>query len=128
MGERDLTEVASTGVDLISTVNLPYQPPASAKRELEKKYREGRANGGAHTWIFSGLSTACQEDLCFSVLNMANRVATVWIELFFEDRERNLRFIKAEVWIFPNFFRKTLYFSQKCDKMSSVQKRRKNYV
>ena len=94
--QMDCVEEIITGTPQ-RTVNLPYQPPASAKRELEKKYREGRANGGAHTWIFSGLSTACQEDLCFSVLNMANRVATVWIELFFEDRERNLRFIKAEI-------------------------------
>ena len=83
--------------DVERTLDLPYIPPKSAKAELERKYLSGRASCGATCWIFSDLEASVPEDFCYSILNTTNTKATVWIELFFEDTAKNVRFIKTEV-------------------------------
>ncbi|MBE6667653.1 MAG: MBL fold metallo-hydrolase [Ruminococcaceae bacterium] len=79
------------------TVTLPYIPDAYRKREYKEKYEKGQRSSGAHTWFFTDLSTACEEDFVFTVLNTVTNPATVWIELFFEDYHDNIRHIKITV-------------------------------
>ena len=79
------------------TLSLPYTPPAYGRQALADSYRAGRESCGAHTWIFSGLSTACGEDLRFAVTNMTYLKATLAIDIFFEDPTRNVSRIAAEV-------------------------------
>lgn len=79
------------------TISLPYTPPLGAEKTLENRRLSGLENCGTKTWIFSDLSTACQEDFCFTLLNMTAAKAEVFIDLFFEESAQNVRFIKTEV-------------------------------
>ena len=79
------------------TLTLPYTPPAYAKWELEQRYFSGLDNAGSCTWMFSGLNTGREADFRFTILNTTVAAATVWIELFFEDAARKVRFIKASI-------------------------------
>ena len=79
------------------TLTLPYVPRPEAKREHTDKYLRGLADCGSRVWFFSELSTACEEDLVFSLLNTTHVAATVWIELFFADKSRAIRNIKASI-------------------------------
>ena len=76
------------------TLKLPYHAPRYAERELRERVRAGFESGGALVWVFSELSTADADDFYFSLLNTCNVNATVWGELFFEDRALNVRHIK----------------------------------
>lgn len=79
------------------TISLPYTPPPYAGRELERSYLAGLDRCGATAWIFTELDTAVADDFRFTILNTTTFKTTVWIELFFEDPARNVRFIKTEV-------------------------------
>ena len=79
------------------TISLPYTPPPYAARELECSYLSGLDRCGATAWIFTELNTAVADDFRFTILNTTTFKTTVWIELFFEDPARNIRFIKTEV-------------------------------
>lgn len=79
------------------TITLPYTAPAYAKRELAEKYLHGHRSAGANAWIFTELSTAEPDDFVFTILNTTHKISDVWIELFFEDRERNIRYIKTQI-------------------------------
>jgi len=83
--------------DVERTITLPYKASAYAKNEIERKYISGLESNGARTWIFTELYTDIEEDFIFTILNTAIVTATVWIELFFEDPAKTVRFIKAEV-------------------------------
>lgn len=91
MRKADVSEII-TG-DETRTVTLPYTPPKYSKYEIDKKYKEGRENNGARTWIFSDLNTAIEEDFVFSMVNMTACVATVKIELFFECEWQSIKHI-----------------------------------
>ncbi len=95
MTRADVDEIITGTVQ--RTLTLPYTAPAYAKHELQRQYLSGRDNCGVCTWIYSELSTSCPEDFQFTLLNTANRAATVWIDLFFEDPKERILFIKAEV-------------------------------
>lgn len=79
------------------TITLPYTPPPFAKRDLERQYLNGLDNAGACAWVYSDLCTAEPQDFQFTLLNMCNTRATVWIELFFESSAQRVRSIKAEI-------------------------------
>ena len=79
------------------TITLPYQPPRYAKELLAERFRRGRANNGAHTWIFTDLDTAVQSDFIFTLLNTTNFDATVRIDLFFGDRQQDVVGIYATI-------------------------------
>ncbi len=79
------------------TITLPYTAPHYAKSELERKYTEGQKSAGAKVWFFTDLSTDNPDDFVFTVLNSAHKHASVMIELFFEENERNIRYIKADI-------------------------------
>ena len=79
------------------TITLPYTPPSTAKREVERSYQAGHAAAGACVWYFSELSTDRPEDLTFTVLNTTHAPTTVWIDLFFKHSEQNLRHIKLSM-------------------------------
>ncbi len=79
------------------TLTLPYTPPSYARAEMEKKYLSGLDNSGSCTWVFTDLLTDREEDFRFTLLNMTCASAEVWIELFFEDQSKQIRFIRAEV-------------------------------
>ncbi len=79
------------------TVTLPYTASPLGKKELERRYLDGKDDGGAKTWIFSDLSTGCKEDPEFTILNTVNRQAVIYADIFFEDISQNLRFIKIVV-------------------------------
>ena len=95
--------MSQTGVEEIitgsiqRTITLPYSAPLYAKRELERKYLTGIDRCGSCTWVYTDLSTDCQEDFQFTILNMTNVAAVVWISLYFEDASQNISSIKAEV-------------------------------
>ena len=91
------TKEVITG-DYPRTLPLPYAPKKEAKAELEKKILSGIDASGSCVWVFSGLSTANKDDLRFDILNMVQRTdATVFIELFFPDRNGKIKDIKVEV-------------------------------
>ncbi len=80
------------------TISLPYTPPPYARAELEKRVISGIDKCGATTWVFSDLSTDDPDDFVFTFLNMANVVkATVTIELFFDEKSKRIRNVKAEI-------------------------------
>ena len=83
--------------DETKTVTLPYTAPKEARCALERKFTKGLYASGSTAWIFSNLQTSSSEDLKFSILNTTNFNATVWAELFFENAESNLRYIKIDV-------------------------------
>lgn len=92
----DCVEEIITG-EVERTITLPYVAPAEAKREHESRAMLGLESCGAKVWIFSELSTDDPEDLVFTILNTIVVKTDVWIELFFEDQTRVVRFIKAEI-------------------------------
>ena len=77
------------------TLTLPYHATARAKAALEERFCHGLANNGARTWIFTGLDTAKEEDFLFTLLNTTNFDATVWIELYFDNRKQTVQDIRA---------------------------------
>jgi len=79
------------------TLNLPYKAPDYAKKELEKKYKRGRENAGARTWVFTGLSTAVPEDFEFTVLNMSVLPANLEMEMYFEQKWPVVRKIRVTI-------------------------------
>jgi len=79
------------------TLDLPYTPSLRGKEELRRKYLEGQDHCGSKTWVFTELCTSVPKDFIFTFLNSTHVKATVWIELFFEDRARLVRHIKAEI-------------------------------
>ena len=95
MQSADIDEMI-TG-DTTRTLHLPYAPAPDAKAELKRKYIAGQQSAGALSWIFTGLNTANDEDLVFRILNTTHAPANLNIELFFENRERNIRYIQAKI-------------------------------
>lgn len=79
------------------TIMLPYTPLPQAKKRHDEKYRNGILDNGRRTWVFTGLSTSNDEDFVFDILNMTIFPSSINIELFFENSERTVRFIKAEI-------------------------------
>jgi len=79
------------------TIELPYTPAPYAKAEILRSYLAGQDNCGSKTWVFTGLSTSEPDDFVFTLLNSTHIGATVWIELFFEDRGQWVRHIKADI-------------------------------
>lgn len=80
------------------TVSLPYTPPPYAKAELEKRVMSGIDRCGSTAWIFSDLSTDDPDDFVFTFLNMTQHfTASVTIELFFDEKQKRIRYIKAEI-------------------------------
>lgn len=100
--DSDTAEII-TG-DVQRTITLPYTPEPEAKNEIARKYLTGLENNGAVAWVFSELDTACRDDFRFTVLNMTRVPAVIWAEIFFEDPDRRLRYIKIEVE--PNLFKR----------------------
>ena len=80
-----------------STITLPYTPRENGARELEINYRTGIANAGARSWIFMDLHTEQKEDFEYTLLNTTHSFAEIFIELFFDDPEKKVRFIKATI-------------------------------
>ena len=87
------------------TITLPYTPPQEAKSELERKYLSGLNSNGSVAWIFTGLNTSNEDDFIFTLLNTTYFDANLNIELFFEDKGQDVRFIKA---IAPRLVIKTI--------------------
>ena len=83
--------------EVTRTLDLPYTAPEYAKAELERKFREGRENAGARTWIFMDMNTASEDDFVFSILNATSPTATIKIELFFEKQWTSIKHIITEV-------------------------------
>ena len=87
------------------TITLPYTPPQEAKSELERKYLSGLNSNGSVVWIFTGLNTSNKDDFVFTFLNTTYFDANVNVELFFEDKALDVKFIKA---IAPRLVIKTI--------------------
>ncbi len=79
------------------TLNLPYTAPSYGRKELELRYRKGRENAGARTWVFAGLNTSVDEDFTFSVLNMSVLPANIEIEMYFEKKWPTVRHTKLTI-------------------------------
>ena len=94
--EADYVEELIAGTNQ-RTITLPYVPRSEGKRELQTKLAKGLENNGARTWIFTGLSTGREEDLVFSVLNTTVLPIEVSIELYFDDKAKVVKFIKAQI-------------------------------
>lgn len=80
-----------------TTITLPYSPVSWGKEELRQNVDEGFKRAGAKNWIFTDLSTSKQEDFIFTFLNAAGSTAEINAELFFEDPNQRVRFIKITV-------------------------------
>ena len=80
------------------TISLPYVPPSYAKTELEKRVMSGIDKSGSTSWIFTDLSTDIPEDFVFTFLNTTDNVkATVTVELFFDEKPKRIRNVRAEI-------------------------------
>ena len=79
------------------TLTLPYTPAEYKKEEYKRQYLRGLDNCGATAWVFTDLSTACEGDFVFTVLNTGNRPSTLSIDIFFEEGARKIRYIKAQI-------------------------------
>lgn len=79
------------------TIDLPYKADAAGQIKLQNNVKQGLASNGAYTHVFTGLHTSKEEDFNFSFLNMTHSKATVWIELYFDNTDENVRAIKLEV-------------------------------
>ena len=75
------------------TITLPYTPPKSAKNVLKEKAEEGLKAAGSKAWIFSDLDTSDMESFEYSILNISHSMVNLNIEMYFEDPERNLKYI-----------------------------------
>lgn len=91
----DVEEIITGDVE--RTVTLPYTPNPHDMEEWRKKFRFGLDSSGANAWIYSGLSTANEEDFVFTVLNTTNLTAHISIDFYFEDPQATVRFVQAEV-------------------------------
>ena len=73
--------------DTQRTLTLPYTARAGARAELERNVRQGAQTNGACAWIFCDLSTACQSDMTFTVLNTTVLSTSLRVELYFENKK-----------------------------------------
>ncbi len=95
---REGTNYAMTrlGVDEMLTgeteqvLDLPYTPKPGGDILLAQRYRQGRDNAGARTWVFTDLNTGRREDFFFSVLNTTFIDAQLDVDLFFEDMQKKI--------------------------------------
>lgn len=92
MTQMDIEELIVGDDD--RTLTLPYTPHPYGKEELAKRYRRGRDDAGARTWVFMGLDTAVPEDTLFTVLNMAHLPAEITAELFLGGESKGVRKVK----------------------------------
>ncbi|MBE6623870.1 MAG: MBL fold metallo-hydrolase [Ruminococcaceae bacterium] len=83
--------------DTTRTIYLPYTAPEYAKNEMKRKYTDGLKACGAKTWVFSNLNTGIASDLEFTFLNTTHRTAKVWIEFYFEDPGKNIRYLTVHI-------------------------------
>lgn len=95
MRDMDIDEMI-TG-DSTRTLLLPYTPAPEGKNILARKYAAGQSSAGATTWIYTGLNTGNEEDLEFQFINTTHMPTMVNIELFFEEKDRNVRHIKVQI-------------------------------
>ena len=79
------------------TVDLPYHPAPEAREKHLRSYTAGLATNGSETWFFAELSTAREEDFQFTLINSTNCNANVWIDLLFEEEDKEVRYIKTKV-------------------------------
>ena len=83
--------------EVTRTLTLPYLPKEYGVNELKQNIDNGFKRAGAKTWVFTGLSTAEEEDFVFTFLNMTSAAAEINAELFYEAPESRVRFIKIAV-------------------------------
>lgn len=95
MEDLDIDELI-TG-DYTRTIELPYKAPAYARGELHRKYSDGLKSCGSKVWVFSELNTGNPDDLEFTFLNTTHAKAKVWIEFYFEDSNKNIRYLTAYI-------------------------------
>lgn len=79
------------------TLTLPYTPNLLGAELLRNQYFAGQENAGARTWFFTELNTENPADFVFTVLNGTHVNAEIYIDLFFENGVKTIRFIKATV-------------------------------
>lgn len=79
------------------SITLPYTPSENARGEIDKKFMSGRAACGSCVWVYSDLSTACEEDFEFTLLNMTTYPADISIDLYFENAANEVRYIKYQL-------------------------------
>ncbi|MBE6630459.1 MAG: MBL fold metallo-hydrolase [Ruminococcaceae bacterium] len=79
------------------TIVLPYTAREGAFAERESFMRLGAENSGARSWVFTNLSTARPEELCFTLLNMTVLPVRVRVELYFEDKKQAVRSLETEI-------------------------------
>lgn len=99
---REGTRFLMTGMDVEEmltgeneqVLDLPYTPKQGGKYLLQQRYREGRANAGARTWVFTELHTGRKEDFVFSVFNSTFINAELDVELFFENMQKKIVRVK----------------------------------
>lgn len=75
------------------TITLPYTPAPEAKRWRER-FAAGQASAGARSWVFSGLNTANQGDMTFTVVNFTARTPALTAEIYFEAPNPTVRHIE----------------------------------
>jgi hypothetical protein len=68
------------------TLVLPYLPKKGARERRMREMALGIENNGARTFVFSELNSGCEEDLCFTLLNMTVLPVQVRVDLYFEGK------------------------------------------
>ena len=79
----DYTEELIDG-DEQRTLVLPYTARQGARAKRMREMVLGLENNGARSFVFSGLNTGREEDLCFTLLNMTVLPVQVRVELYFD--------------------------------------------
>ena len=70
------------------TLVLPYTAPEGLFEERKREISLSLENNGARAFVFSGLNTGCEADLCFTLLNMTVLPVKVRVQLYFEDKKQ----------------------------------------
>jgi len=100
-GTRYLMQMTTLG-ELIDgtcqrTLELPYFPAPEAREKHLRSYTAGLATNGSNTWFFAELSTAREADFHITLINSTNRNALVYVDLLFEDEDKEVRYLKTKV-------------------------------
>ena len=95
MTDPEVEEIITGDVE--RTIPLPYTPNAHDQADWRARFRFGLDSSGANAWIYSGLSTANEEDFVYTILNTTNLPAHISIDFYFEDPKATVRFVQAVV-------------------------------
>ncbi len=72
------------------TIDLPYTPKKTGKKELEKMVEDGLGSCGAKNWVFNDVVVEDGGKCVFSILNPTVKTLNVYLDVFYENPSDNV--------------------------------------